>query len=467
METRSKTKKQQKSSLSSQPGEVWPMDRLVIEIDILLSRLFNDCDTFATFQGFFLFCMFCFSAILGTLNYYEITWVFGYFEFVFKTEEGRMLYEASWKHFLFFLTMCVHMALFAKVSLMYNRDLSKEMNTENVPDKFLGDVKRRAFNFKLDSVIRRYAWRKLLEHSSPLERYCLEIDRKDFTCIVDWTALTFKHEVTKFSPKVKDGTVIKTSRGDLQTGQKWVTLWSSCYDNASKMKQSHIFRGSRGTTTWVDVDLERCYTVNKEVHVHFNLHQIPHYFSAESTVSLNKVKGEMFHEVHTWEINSEIEVKPSSRAHAQLLARQECSVVEFEIRTTLSIPKGAVPVIFKHKTRNVSFALNVEDVDKAFQLVEDGGVLKPEEKRCVELIEKKWLDKDGVGHMTYHPQIITRGTCICLRWTDQRVDIKTSPLSMDESTSDGDHNMNKTPLCHTEEDPSVDSFVFVDQPDMV
>ncbi|XP_059171830.1 uncharacterized protein LOC131952912 [Physella acuta] len=181
----------------------------------------------------------------------------------------------------------------------------------------------------------------------------------------------------------------------------------------------------------------------------------------KNTLNLTKVKGEVFQKLHTWDVDSQIEVEPSSRAHAQLLARQECSVMEFEIRTTLSNPKGVVPVTFQHKKVDIIFVVFIEDFQKAFQLVEEGGVLFQKHKRCVELIEEKWLDKDGVEHSTTHPQIITRGSMVCLSWTDQKVDIKTSPLSMDESTSDGDHNMNKTPVCHTEEDPSVDSFVMV------
>ncbi|XP_059171831.1 uncharacterized protein LOC131952913 [Physella acuta] len=181
-----------------------------------------------------------------------------------------------------------------------------------------------------------------------------------------------------------------------------------------------------------------------------------------NTLNLTKVKGEVFQKLHTWDVDSQVEVEPSSRAHAQLLARQDCSVVEFEIQITLSNPKGVVPVTFQHKKVDISFVVFIEDFQKAFQLVEEGGVLFQKDKMCVELVEEKWLDKAGVEHSTSHPQIITRGTCVCLSWTDQKVDIKTSPLSMDESTSDGDHNMNKTPVNDTEEDPSVDSFVMVD-----
>ena len=36
----------------------------------------------------------------------------------------------------------------------------------------------------------------------------------------------------------------------------------------------------------------------------------------------------------------QVEVQPGWRANAQLLAREECNVVEFEIRTTIGCPKG-------------------------------------------------------------------------------------------------------------------------------
>ncbi|XP_059171835.1 uncharacterized protein LOC131952916 [Physella acuta] len=304
-----------------------------------------------------------------------------------------------------------------------------------------------SFILELDDVIRRYAWQVLLKRSNFLRRAFLDAD--DYTCKVDWTALTIEHKIAKFSPKVKDGTVIETNWGEVQAGTQWVTLWSCDFDNKADSKQSHAFRGSRDTTTWVDVDLEQCYTVNKEVCVQVNLPQNFSKFRAgrDNSLSLNKVKGQVFKEILTWEVNSQVEVLPSWRAHAQLLARQECSVVEFEIRTTLFNPKGVVPVNFYRKgEKQVAHVVNIENINDAFQMVEEGGVLQPEEKTCVEVMVEKWLDKDGEEHTASHPQIITRGTCVCLSWSDQKVDIKTSPLSMDESTCDGDRNMNKTPV---------------------
>ncbi|XP_059171843.1 uncharacterized protein LOC131952923 [Physella acuta] len=318
---------------------------------------------------------------------------------------------------------------------------------------------------KLDCVIRRYAWEQLIEESCEHISDFLVAHKKYFTYEVDWSALTFKHKVTKLSPKVKDGTVIKTQRGDIQTGTQWVPLWACYYDNQTDCKQGHAFRGSRGTTTWVEVDLDQCYSINRQVQL-CALRDLPQRLKMDIEIvkfpNLTKVKGEVFQKVQNWHVDSLVEVEPSSRAHAQLLARQECSVVEFEIRTTLSNPKGELPVKFTYNKRDISFVSYIKDLHEAFQLVKDGGVLRPKEMACVELIEEKWLDKDGVEHSTSHPQIITRGTCVCLNWTDQRVDIKTSPLSMDESTSDGDHNMNKTPINHTEENPSVNSIAMVD-----
>ncbi|XP_059171837.1 uncharacterized protein LOC131952918 isoform X2 [Physella acuta] len=285
---------------------------------------------------------------------------------------------------------------------------------------------------QLDDVIQRYAWQKLLKESNEVQRLELQASEGDHICQVDWTALTIEHRVTKFSPKVKDGTVIPTPRGDVQTGTQWVKLVTCYYDNQVNSIQSYTFRGSRDTTSWVDVDLKQFYTINNEVCAKLNF---PQYLQVgiDNTVSLNKVKGEVFQKIHTWELKSRVKVEPSSRAHAQLLARQECSVVEFEIRTTLSNLKEAIPVTYRGINNNQSlFKVNIENLHEAFRLVEEGGVLTPEEKACVEVVVERWLDEDGVEHSTSYPQIITRGTCVCVSWSDQKVDIKTSPLSMDE-----------------------------------
>ena len=41
---------------------------------------------------------------------------------------------------------------------------------------------------------------------------------------------------------------------------------------------------------------------------------------------------------------------PSWKAHAQLLARQESHVIDFEVRTTLTLPNGVLPVYFKRRS---------------------------------------------------------------------------------------------------------------------
>ncbi|XP_059171852.1 uncharacterized protein LOC131952933 [Physella acuta] len=181
----------------------------------------------------------------------------------------------------------------------------------------------------------------------------------------------------------------------------------------------------------------------------------------DNNLNLKKDNNRVLGETRTWKVNSQVEVEPSYRAHAQLLARQECSVVEFEIRTTLSIPKGAFEVTFRFESRDRQWEVDIENILEVFRLEEVGSVLQPEEKMFVELIEEKWLDKDGVEHSTSYPQIITRGTCVCINWTDQKVDIKTSPLSMDESTSDGDHSINKMSRDRSIEDSGLNSFVVV------
>ncbi|XP_059171856.1 uncharacterized protein LOC131952938 [Physella acuta] len=335
----------------------------------------------------------------------------------------------------------------------YFRELRKKRD-RNIKDSPV-------LTLKLDEVIRRYAWQAMLKECDEDERYNLESIERTYKCQLDWSVLGIEHKVTKFSPKVKDGSEAKLLRDNVKPGTRWVTLWEGNYDNRTEGRVTHAFSGSRDTTTWVDVDLKQCYTVKKQVCGWLSL---PQYLQVgiDKALNLNKVKGEVFQKVHTWEINTQVEVEPSSRAHAQLLARQECSVAEFEIRTTFPNRKGLLPVTFKGNIENdILYDVNIENLLEAFRPVEEGGVLKPEEKACVELVVEKWLDKDGVEHSTSHPQIITRGSCVYLSWTDQKVDIKTSPLSTEESI-DEKRGINKVPVNHADENPSANAFVVVD-----
>lgn len=294
---------------------------------------------------------------------------------------------------------------------------------------------------ELDDVLRRHAWSILKKKSNFIRRAFL--NEEDYYCEIDWSSISIEHKLVKFSPKEKDGTLIETNWGQVTTGSRWVSLWSCDFDNKANTKQSHTFRGSRDTTTWVDVDLTQCYTVNKEVSVEVN---IPPNFSKfragrDNSLSLNKVKGQVFKEKLTWEVNSQVEVLPSWRARAQLLAKEDCYAMEFEIRTTLYNPKGVVPVTFKRKSdQRTGYIVEVFNLEEAFKLEEEGGVLKPEEKLCVEVLMETTVNKDGEESSSSHPQIITKGSCICLSWSDQKVDMKTTPLSVDESSYDADDN---------------------------
>ncbi|XP_059171849.1 uncharacterized protein LOC131952930 [Physella acuta] len=355
-----------------------------------------------------------------------------------------------------FFNMATHVVLFEKFTSWALRHLPEIKWEKETRTIFL---EKDMATLDLDAIVYRFAWQKLISQSPNNLRDYLVMQQNLFTCEVDWKALNFEHKVTKFCPKVKDDTSIKTFMGEKKTGTQWVSLLSCYYDNQANYKQSHTFKGSRDTMSWVHVDLDQYYTVDQQVRVILSLSETAHFkINNNNILNLFKDRGLVFKNKDTWKTKAHVEVEPSSRTHAQLLVRRERSVYDFEIRTTLSNPKGFVRVDFKFRCHNFSMTINIENLHEAFQLVHDGGVLSPEEKACVEVVEEKWLDKDGVEHSTSHPQIITRGTCVCLSWTDQKVDIKTSPLSKDESTSDV-VNLTMSP---SEEDASDKAFIFVD-----
>lgn len=218
---------------------------------------------------------------------------------------------------------------------------------------------------------------------------------------------------------------------------RWISLHASDFENRSETKQCHTFRGTRQTTTWLAVELSQCYTVNSSVDVDVTIPTNFRHFRAgrDTGIKVTKVKGNVIQEILEWEVNSQVEVMPSWRAHAQLLARKECHVIDFEVRTTLSVPFGVLPVYFKRRSDNtIAFEVKIDNFEEAFRAEEDGGVLREEEVPLLHMLMETMIDDKGNSKSASKLQLLTRGTCVCEAWSDQKVDIKTSPLSV----SDGD-----------------------------
>ncbi|XP_059171855.1 uncharacterized protein LOC131952937 [Physella acuta] len=423
------------------------LDRLSMEIQAIaengLCILFGSCILF-------FFLMFLWIA--------ECWMFFTYFPIKIDNKSMKLMVVST----LCLLAFAGQLAIFEKCLCTIVRNLPVIDWEEEMSRKYGRSLDKDKPTLDLNVVIKRFAWQKILKKAPKDVRDYLVMQENRFYCDVDTTVLTFDHKVTKFSPKVEDKTGHKTFIMETEkSGAQWVKLFSSYYDNKAERIQSHTFKGSRDTTSWVKVALEQYYKVDRQVFLKLNLPETEHCLEGkkDNTLFLFSDKDMVFKEIRTWNVESQVEVEPSSRAHAQLLARRERSTYDFEIRTTLSNPKGFVCVDFSFKYNGFSMRINVENLHEAFQLVEDGGVLTPEEKACVEVVVEKMLDEDGVEHSTSYPQIITRGTCVCLSWTDQKVDITTSPLSMDESTSD----VANVTLSHSEENASDRAFVFVDQ----
>ncbi|XP_076467493.1 uncharacterized protein LOC143298526 [Babylonia areolata] len=298
---------------------------------------------------------------------------------------------------------------------------------------------------ELDEVIRRHAWSVLCKRSNAFRRFFLE--EKDYYCDVDWSCLSLDHHVSKFEVR-PEGRTYPTEWGSIRTGQKWVPLYACDFDNRSETKQNHTFRGSRETTTWISVDLSQTYTIANGVDVEVNVpsHSVLYRAGRDTGFKVTKVKGNVFKEVLEWEVNSQVEVMPSWKAHAQLLAREESQMVDFEVRTTLSLPLGVLPVRFKKRSDNsTAHEVKIDKLEEVFQTKEEGGTLEEEEMQVVHNLMETLIDAEGNSRSDSKLQLITLGTCVCVAWSDQKVDIKTSQLSISDQ-DDGDVG---TPARHT------------------
>ena len=285
---------------------------------------------------------------------------------------------------------------------------------------------------ELDRVIGKHAW-KLLERRSGFFRK-LFLREEDYYPDIDWKSLTIEHNIMKFSQRSL-GKSFDTAWGTVITGSKWVTLYSCDYENDTENKHVHTFRGKRETTTWVAVELSQCYTVDREVEV--DIH-IPNSYGKlragrDNNMHVDRIKGQVFKEIVTWEVNSQIEVCPGWKAKAELIAQQDCHRIHFEVRTSLSVKKGKLSVTFKRKSDDsTAYIVEVYDFCEAFRSVSEGGQLAEGEDEVVQVLMESTIDSEGNENSVTNIQLITRGVCTSVAWSDQKVDIKTSPIQTSE-----------------------------------
>nr|KAG5711618.1 hypothetical protein BaRGS_016800 [Batillaria attramentaria] len=227
-----------------------------------------------------------------------------------------------------------------------------------------------------------------------------------------------------------DNRTYETDWGSIKTGMRWVPLHAADFET---------------------VELSQCYTIGTAVDVDITVPSKFLHFRAgrDTSIKVTKVKGNIIKEILEWEVNSQVmskndsvEVMPSWRAHAQLLARKESRVIDFEVRTTLLLPNGVLPVYFKRRSDNgTAYEVKIDNFEEAFKAEEDGGVLTEEEVPLLHMLMETVIDEEGNSQSASKLQLLTRGTCVCEAWSDQKVDIKTSALSVSDG-DDGDVQVN-------------------------
>lgn len=70
------------------------------------------------------------------------------------------------------------------------------------------------------------------------------------------------------------------------------------------------------------------------------------------SLSVTETKAQDFSTTLAWNINTEIVVKPWSRALATLKVDEQPAIIDFTVRTRLSLPKGKLPVMVRRKGRH-------------------------------------------------------------------------------------------------------------------
>ncbi|KAK3589967.1 hypothetical protein CHS0354_034992 [Potamilus streckersoni] len=120
------------------------------------------------------------------------------------------------------------------------------------------------------------------------------------------------------------------------------------------------------------------------------------------SLSVTKTSGETFEKSLSWEVNTEVRVKPWHKAIASLCVYELNQVYDFEVKTTVSIQRGHLPVAIRRK--------------KDDKIIWVFWITKLPEK----LIEENKIRGNVV--------LTTHGVCKIKSWTEQHVKVESEEM---------------------------------------
>ena len=143
-----------------------------------------------------------------------------------------------------------------------------------------------------------------------------------------------------------------------------------------------------------------------------------------------------------WNINTEVKVEPMVCAHATLIVDEQPSIIDFTVRTRVSLPKGTLPVSVRRK--------GSQRILKTYYILHLGTIFKEYNEKFKDdpkrIVEIEFVPKEGSRVSDVIAWITSHGVCHNVSWIDQHVVVKyekvedTPSASSDETTTEMNKN---------------------------
>ena len=148
--------------------------------------------------------------------------------------------------------------------------------------------------------------------------------------------------------------------------------------------------------------------------------------SANGSFSVTKTMGQEFSTTLAWNINTEVKVEPGSRARAVLKLYEQSSIVDFTVRTRLSLhgPLRMLPVSMRRKGRHRN--LKIYYVMNLMQFL--GNYLNDYGKDPDTIVKMERVPREGSRISDEFAEITSRGVCHYVTCKKQHVEVEGSKI---------------------------------------
>ncbi|KAK3577262.1 hypothetical protein CHS0354_030547 [Potamilus streckersoni] len=272
------------------------------------------------------------------------------------------------------------------------------------------DDNQRLYSINLKDCIEAYTWKRFREKEGFFKS--LRVSKRKHYVDIRWGYLQFKHKTTRFEQR--EGTL----SGICQ--EQDVQLYVSDYENKTPTRQHYTFSATRETRASATVEVQENYTLEGHMNLEIDLAGFGKIGAGfNRSLSVTNTSGETFEKALTWEVNTEVIVRPWHKAKASLCVYESNAVYDFEVKTTVSIPEGHLPVAIRRKADDkIVWVLWITNITAIF----DNDFM---EVNNIKVVEEHLSD---VNRIREDIELTTHGVCKMVSWKNQFVRVESDEL---------------------------------------